>query len=63
MDIDLPTELDIIPEFEAKIAKKRPDAFVILQLIRSKDPDDLVKWETDLPSPSEADGGDDGGTQ
>ena len=41
----------MFPELEAKIAEKRSDALVILQLIRAEEPDVLAKWETGLPSP------------
>lgn len=42
------------PELAAKIAKKRGDAFAILQLTMEKDPNLLAKWETGMPSLSGA---------
>ena len=61
LDIDIPVEMDMGPELEAKIAEKMGDVLAILQLIKKEDPDILAKWETGLSSPSGVGAEDDGG--
>ena len=56
--IELPTDMGVTPELEAKILEKRGDILAILQLIREEEPDLLEKWETGQPSPSRAGDGD-----
>lgn len=63
MDINIPIELDVTPELEAKIAENKFDAFATIQLIRAEDPNVLAKWETCLASSSRAESGDNGRAQ
>ena len=44
--LELPSDMGVSPDLEAKILEKWGDAFAILQLIREENPDLLAKWET-----------------
>ena len=55
--IELPKEMGVTPELEAKILEKWGDFFAILQLIREEDPNLLAKWEAGQSSPAGADDG------
>ncbi|KAM7506983.1 hypothetical protein LguiA_017436 [Lonicera macranthoides] len=53
-ELEAPSEINVTPELEAKIAEKRSDALAVLHLIRAEEPDVLTKWETSESSPSQA---------
>ena len=53
--IELPKEMCVTPELEAKILEKRGDVLAILQLIREEGPGLLAKWDMGQPSSSGAD--------
>ena len=44
--LELPKDMGVSPDLEAKILEKKGDAFAILQLIREEEPDLLARWET-----------------
>ena len=51
--LELPSDMGVTPELEARILEKRGDVLAILQLIREEEPDLLEKWETGKPSPGD----------
>ncbi|KAM7513687.1 hypothetical protein LguiA_003270 [Lonicera macranthoides] len=50
-DLEVPSEIDVTPNLEAKIVEKMGDALAVLQLIRAEELDVLTKWDTGEPSP------------